>query len=136
MKKILLLFVLVSLFSCDIGGDDDLPNIDFQLMPIDSVEVPSEFTFGQVHQITVNYTQPNGCHEFNRFLVDPIGNTRIVAVVDTVYLDANCTEAIEEVSVSFNFNVLSLETYTFQFYQGKDENGEDQYLIIDVPVVE
>jgi len=134
MKKLIFLFVLGMLLACDLDSGDEV-NFTREIMSIDSVDIPSEFNFGQTHEITVNYTRPNGCYRFNNFIFQPDGNTRTVAVVDDVFVDINCTDAIEEASVSFTFSVTSMETYTFQFYQGTSENGEDQYLIIEVPVV-
>lgn len=137
MKKKLILLLLVTIFSCDIEGrGNELPNFSLQVMFIESVDIPTEFNFGQSHEITVNYTRPNGCHEFNDFIFQPEGNTRTVAVVDTVYLDEDCAQAEEAASVSFTFVVSSLDTYIFQFYQGVDNNGEDMYLIVEVPVVQ
>ncbi|SHG78538.1 hypothetical protein [Winogradskyella jejuensis] len=135
MKKILLLFVLVGFMSCDIGGDDG-PSFQLELMSITSVNIPDQFTFGETHEITVNYLRPNGCHEFNNFIFQPDGNTRTVAVVDTVYDDPNCSPNAVDASVSFDFRVVSNEPYIFQFYQGSTQTGEDQYLIIEVPVVD
>ncbi|WP_296319307.1 hypothetical protein [Winogradskyella sp.] len=135
MKKVLLFFVLTSVLSCDIGGDD-VVNFTSELMSIESVDIPDEFTFGQTHEITVNYTRPNGCYEFFNFIFQPDGNTRTVAVVDNIFLDEVCTQVPESASVSFNFEVFSTDTYIFQFYQGSDPAGDDIYLIVEVPVVQ
>jgi hypothetical protein len=133
MKKLITLCLAIILFSCNIESDE--PNFNLEVMAIESVDVPLQFNFGQTHQISVTYTRPNGCYEFNDFIFQPNGNTRTIAVVDTVYFMENCTEATEEATVSFDFLVLNNETYVFQFYQGEDDNGEDQYLIVEVPVV-
>lgn len=135
MKKILLLSVLATFLSCDIEGNDEL-NFSSELMSIQSVDIPEEFTFGQSHEITLNYTRPNDCYVFNRILSQPeANNTRIIAVVDNVYNNQDCNQVAEDASVSFNFNVTNTETYTFQFFQGI-QNGEDQYLIVEVPVAQ
>lgn len=136
MKKIILVFILGSLLSCDIGSDDDGLNFSREIIPIDSVDIPSEFTFGETVEITVNYTRPNGCHQFSSFIFQPDGNTRTVAVVDDVFFDADCSQNTIDASVSFDFSVTSNETYVFQFFQGTSDNGEDQFLIIEVPVVQ
>ena len=135
MKKFVLLFVLGTLFSCDIGGDDDV-NFELELMSITDVDIPLELIFNESNEITVNYVRPNGCYEFNDFIVQPQGNTRTVAAVDTVFNDPDCSQNPVQASVSFNFRPLSMDPYIFQFYQGTNQSGEDQYLIIEVPVVE
>lgn len=135
MKKLLVLFVLGTLLSCEINDGRDI-NFELEIMSITSVDVPTEFTLGETYEITVDYLRPNGCHEFNDFIFQPDGNTRTVAVVDTVYNDPDCSTNAEEASVSFDFLVLSTGPYIFQFYQGSSPNGQDDYLIVEVPVVE
>lgn len=135
MKKLLLLFILATFTSCDIG-DDDSQNFTSEFMSIQSVDIPSEFTFGENYDITVNYTRPTSCYQFQRFIFQSDGlTTRTVAVVDTRSLDDSCQQVQTNASVTFNFLVTNMETYVFQFYQGTIE-GEDQYLIVEVPVVE
>ena len=135
MKKLLLLFTLGVLLSCDIGDDDSI-NFTSEVMSIESVELPSEFIFGENYEIKVNYTRPSTCFEFQRILINPdVENSRTVAVIDTRYFDNSCQQIISNASVSFNFSVSSNETQVFQFFQGIVD-GEDQYLIVEVPVVE
>lgn len=135
MKKILLLFVLGAVISCDIGSDDG-PNFTSELMSIQSVDIPDEFTFGETYEITVSYTRPNECYSFNDFFFQPNGNVRTVAVVDNVALNEPCTDNITFASESFDFRVTSMETYEFRFYRGMLVNGDDDYIVIEVPVVE
>ena len=136
MKKFLLLALTITLFSCDLDSGEDQPSFSLEIMSIESVDAPDEFTFGEAHEITVNYTRPNDCYQFNDFIFQPSESTRTVAVVDTVYENISCSQALVNASVSFDFTVTSMETYVFQFYQGEDNNGEDQYLIVEIPVVE
>jgi hypothetical protein len=136
MKKFLLLMVVViaTLNSCSI--DDDAQSFHFEIMRIESVEMPQEFMFGTTHEIFMDYIKPTSCHVFNDFLYQINGQERIVGIINTLYTDNICAEDPETVTVSFQFNVTSLETYLFKFYQGEDADGIDQYLIIEVPVVE
>lgn len=128
-----MLFLLVGLVGCELS--DDQPGFSLEIMPIETVDVPDEFIHGQTHEISVTYTRPNSCHEFNDFIFNAEGNTRTIAVVDIVYNNEACIQAIETVTVSFEFLVLSDETYIFQFYQGDGSDGNDQYLIVEIPVV-
>ena len=138
MKKIFLLsFLMFSLFSCSIS--DDTQSFHTEILPIESVTIPEEFQFGQVYEIGVTYFRPTGCHIFNNFYYEINGNERIVAVINTVYEDQNCEtfeQGENEVEVFFNFQVNSFDTYTFKFYQGQDDNENDIYYIVEVPVVE
>ncbi|OZV70770.1 hypothetical protein [Winogradskyella aurantia] len=133
MKKFIFLFILSSLiFSCDIESDS--PNFSFEIVGIDSVETPELFIFAETYEISVTYIAPNGCYEFNDFIYDINGNERTIAVVNTVYDYSNCTTAEESITVSFNFTVTSTETYLFRFYKGENEEGADEYHLVEIPV--
>jgi hypothetical protein len=136
MKKYLLSIVIViaTLTSCSI--DDDLQSFYLEVLPIESAEMPEQFIYGETHEIFMDYIRPTGCHVFNDFLYQINGQERTVGIINTVYTDNACEENPETVTVSFQFSVTSFETYVFKFYQGEDEDEVDQYLIMEVPVVE
>jgi hypothetical protein len=138
MKKYVLsmMVLIATLTSCSV--DDEGTAFHFEIMPIVSVEMPEEFEFGETYEIFMDYVKPSSCYVFNDFLYQINGQERTVGIINTVYTEANCEEEPETVTVSFKFLVTSLDTYVFKFYQGEDEaaNGVDQYLIIEVPVVE
>ena len=129
-----MLILVGTLTSCSI--DDDPSSFYFEILAIESAEMPEEFVFGETYEIFMDYTKPTSCHIFNDFLYQINGQERTVGIINTVYTNNACEEDSEIVTVSFQFNVTSLETYVFKFYQGEDEDGVDQYLIIEVPVVE
>ena len=137
MKRILILamFVVATATSCSIENDNPV-NFFSEIMPIQSADVPDEFVHGETYEISVTYNRPNDCYEFNNILFDINNNERTVVVVNTVYTDIVCTQVSEPVTVSFDFVVVSTETYLFKFYQGTDSEGQDQYLLVEVPVVE
>ena len=107
-----------------------------EFMPITNVSVPDVFTNGESYDIFVSYNRPSDCYVFNNVVYQTSLNERTVAVINTVYTDRDCIGANEEIEVSFNIFVNSLETYVFKFYQGENENGQDLYHIVEVPVVE
>ncbi|MBT8326065.1 MAG: hypothetical protein HKN99_00270 [Winogradskyella sp.] len=137
MKKhlALLLVTVLVLTSCKID-DYNPPNFYLDIVPIESVVVPDEFTLGEEYEIFVTYNRPSDCYEFNDFIFQTNFNERTVAVVNTVYTDEVCTPVSEQVEVSFEIFVSISETYVFKFYQGQDNNGNDLYYIVEVPVVE
>ena len=66
-------------------------------------------------------------------------NTRTIAIQSIVMNQSNCTEiSAEEPSLeaTLNFSVVYNETYLFRFYKGKDENGEDIFEEVEVPVTD
>lgn len=136
-KSLILLTVLLFgvLSSCSID-DNNPPNFSINIMPIESVDMDYEFTLGQTHEIKMTYTIPNDCYEFNDFLYEINGYQRTIAIINTVYDTDDCIEMSESVEVSLDINVTSTDTYIFRFYQGKDNEGNDLYYIVEVPVVE
>lgn len=136
MKKLVALSLALFLFaSCSI--DDDSTNYSFEILPIESVDIPDEFTLGEVYPITVSYFRPSTCHSFKEFYYLKENNQRTVAAINYVFDNNSCETFTDElVEATFNFIVTSNGSYIFKFWQGEDASGEDQYLIIEVPVTE
>ena len=140
MKKILLLsFVIAACFSC---SKDDAPGsvFYFEVLPIESVTIPSQVEFGETYTIDYNYLRPSDCHFFSDLYYLVEGSTRTVAVVNSVLnsTEENCSSFTNEiVESSFDFYVTQEQgAYTFKFWQGENENGDDTYLVFEVPVVD
>ncbi|MBC3758438.1 hypothetical protein H7U19_08490 [Hyunsoonleella sp. SJ7] len=136
MKKFLILgFLLVFLSSCDLADDDGNLNFNFEVLPIESVDIPDSFELGAIYPITVSYLRPSTCHQFRDFYYLKENNERTVAVINYCFERNDCEELTDEVvEASFNFKVTSNGSYIFKFWQGEDENEVDQYLIVEVPV--
>ena len=136
MKHILVLYIAFIFFaSCT--SEDDFPNFHFEILTVDSVDIPVEFELGKIYPITVSYLSPTPCHAFREFYYVKENNERTVAPITYVFEESDC-ETLEDslLEATFNFKVTSNGSYIFNFWQGKDEAGEDQYLSIEVPVVE
>ncbi len=136
MKKLLVLcLTLILCASCSI--DDDGTSFSFEILPVESVDIPDEFELGEVYPITVSYSRPSTCHAFKEFYYLKENNERTVAPITYLFDNSDC-ETLEDnlVEASFNFKVTSNGSYIFKFWQGEDTDGETQYLIIEVPVVE
>lgn len=134
MKKLLALsLVLLFFVSCSV--DNDSPNYSFEVLPVESVDIPTEFTLGETYPITVKYLKPSTCHVFKEFYYSKDLNERTVAPITLVYEGNTCEPLVDvEDEATFNFIVTSNGSYIFKFWQGEDTNGEDQYLTIEVPV--
>ncbi|MCB0447044.1 MAG: hypothetical protein KDD03_05935 [Gelidibacter sp.] len=137
MKKLGVLFVMVlSLASCGIS-DDGASDLYYEILPIETVDIPSEFALGQTYEISVTYNRPSSCHVFYDFYYTSDLNQRTVAVINSVNQSQNCTTYEDNlVEVSFNFMVNNTGTYVFRFWQGEDDNGNDMYYIVEIPVVQ
>ena len=134
MKKIILLSTLLSiLISCSPGGDDT--NYTFELRPIMSVAIPTEFTLGQTYPITIRYNKRTTCNYFSTLYYEKNLNIRTIAIENAVAQRNNCEDLPNDVSVyTFNFEVTSNGSYIFKFYQGKNANGEPIFLEYEIPV--
>jgi hypothetical protein len=120
--------------SCSV--DDDSTSFSFEVLPVESVDIPDEFELGETYPITVSYLRPSTCHGFKEFYYLKENNERTVAPITYVF-DNNDCETLEDnlVEATFNFIVTSNGSYIFKFWQGEDTDGETQYLIIEVPVI-
>ena len=136
MKKILFLcLTLILCASCSV--EDDGTSYSFEVLPVESVDIPIEFELGETYPITVSYLKPSTCHAFKEFYYLKENNERTVAPITYVFDDNDCTTLEDNlVEATFNFHVTSNGSYVFKFWQGEDTDGEIQYLTIEVPVIE
>jgi len=143
MKRLFfIVFALLTLGSCSLNNDDGEVRVGdfyFEYVPITTVEMPTVFQLGETSTVEYTYHRPTTCHSFNDLFYDVTGNTRTIAVINTVVVGGNpCAQLSEElVTRTFNFSVNSSGPYLFRFWQGvNEENGEDIYLEFEVPVNE
>ncbi len=136
-KKIASLLLLLFLFNA--CTPDEGTEYHLELVPIESVDIPTEFVLGQTYPITVRYSRPTTCHFFNNLYYEKNLNVRTIAVETAVEESNDCqelsgTSAIAE--YTFNFMVTSNGSYIFKFYQGTDESGNNIFLEYEVPVLD
>jgi len=129
----LLFLAALTFLGCSLDDDE---NFHFVAFPITSVEMPETFAINETYEIKVTYTRASDCAYFEGFdVVKEDQTTRNVAAIGSMLSDSeDCQEVLQEVETSFNFIVLYDQNYLFKFYTGEDENGEAQYLEIEVPV--
>jgi hypothetical protein len=146
MKKFMILIIIMPLIcACSIEDDDKINEFYTVLLPIDSASLPETFTNGETYDIYYNYLRPTECHIFNDLYHYKEGNIITIAVINTVFENpgdgSNCTELDSTFAnrhFDFEVSVDNAETsYIFKFWQGEnEENGEDIYLTIEVPVLQ
>ena len=146
MKKIIIFSLIVfSTFSCSVDDGVGIENsFHKEILPIENVNMPSIFTTGNTYSIQYAYLRRTNCHSFDDLYLVRENNTITIAVIDLVTdqtLNGGACETLEEqyVSQSFDFfvNTDSGTLYTFKFWQGvNEEDGEDLYLVVDVPVIQ
>lgn len=116
--------------------DDNGDDFQYVLLPIASVEIPTEFELGETYNIVVRYNRPSTCHAFDGFYYEKDLNIRTIAVQNIVFNQNNC-EPLTDVIVEQNleFHVTNNGSYIFKFWQGKDSNGQDIFLEYEIPVI-
>ncbi|SHI83304.1 hypothetical protein SAMN04488096_10525 [Mesonia phycicola] len=137
MKKYLL-YILITIIavSCNLD-DNDTEYLSYELVPVNNVNIPDTLDYGEQYDFEISYIKPSTCHTFSGFDYNQEGNTRVIAVVNSVYFDENtdCTTLEEEIeSETLPFEVLREDNYIFKFWQGIDDVGEYIYLIKEIPV--
>ncbi|TPN87951.1 hypothetical protein [Aquimarina algicola] len=135
--KIVLFFVIVTIcIGCDLN-DDDNTNFSYQLVKIEEVDLPEEFIRGKTYDIEVSYFRPTNCHSFEGFDFTRSENIRTIGAIHIVLDREDCENLQDETlsQASFRFFVGEEESYVFRFWQGRNEEGENQFLIIEIPVV-
>lgn len=136
MKRFFFIYLtIITFLSCSV--DDDSIDYNFEFIPIEEVGIPESFNLGETYQIDLTYYRPTTCHAFHDFYYVANENQRTVAIINIVYDNSNCEPLEDELmEVSFDFKAIYNQTYMFKFWQGEDDNGDDIYLIYEVPVIE
>ncbi len=120
--------------SCSLDNDD--VNFEFSYLQIVDVEVPESFDLNDIYQIKVTYLRSDECTFFQGFDVVRVDQTtREVVVISSILTDEEqCAEVNQEIETSFDFQVLYTGTYLFKFWTGENENGNPQFIEVEVPV--
>lgn len=127
--------VVVSI-SCSL--DDDQTNFKYTTLKTVSASLPDTFELGRVYDIDVKLLRPDECtfsetFDVNRSFTDST-NIRTVAAIGIVLNEEGCAEVNEEIEDSFRFEVIYTKPYIFKFYTGENDNGDAEFLEIEVPV--
>jgi len=136
MKKLISIVTLFFLLnSCSSESDT---RYSLVLLPVESVEIPSEMTLGETYQFKMFYRLPSTCHDYNAIYYHKALNVRTIAVESAVKIQNNCQELTENnlYECTFDFLVTSNGSYVFKFWQGKDEQGNDMFLEYEIPVID
>lgn len=136
MKKYVLILIAILInYSCSL--DDGSVENRYEVLPIESIQLPAEFVLNEEYIIDFTFIRPTHCHGYQGLFFKAEDEIRTLAVQSIVYAGANCGELVEDniVSQSFSFIVLYDQTYVFRVWKGIDYLGEDVYERIEVPVV-
>ncbi len=138
MKYFIALLVSLIVLSCS-NDEVDQTAISNEFIPIEEVFIPSEFQLNQNHQITITYTEPTTCHKFSNLLfekdIDENSRRAVAIATKSVTEGVPCDSINKTSETTFNLFASQRDYYLFRFWQGKDDDGKDVYLEIEVPVV-
>lgn len=136
MKYLLIAFIAFGLTLTSCSDDDDSHSYHYEYVNVTSADVPDEFIYGQTYRINMTVELPNSCYYFyNQYDYFYEGTSRLIYPIAHVDDDVSCTLNIREVNFTIPVQALQEETYIFKFYQGQDDDGQDTFLTIEVPVV-
>lgn len=116
---------------------DDEPKSEYTLLRIESVEMPATgFNLNEVNYIKIRYRRPTTCHLYDDIFIEKNGYTRIVAIRAIKLNENNCEDATEEgpYEVELPFKPTEVETYTFKFWTGTNNQGVDEYITREVVI--
>ena len=134
MKRyLLILLTTITLVSC--SPDDYDSNFYFEWIPVTAADVPDEFVYGQTYELTVHYELPNDCTIYYDYDYIYRGDSRIIATIGMVDSEAICADVTSEGEYTITVEARQNATYIFKFWQGIDDDGDNIYLIIEVPVI-
>ncbi|MCJ7757056.1 MAG: hypothetical protein MUP24_02835 [Gillisia sp.] len=137
MKKlVLLLFSFAYLTSCT--SDNDAGSLTPNLAAVRSVTLPDSFVQTQAYEIEIIYKRPTNCDYFSGFDISKNENEIFIGVVCSHHTsNTNCLDSGNlQDSVTLNFVAERDDFYIFNFWQGKNALGEDEFLIIEIPVTQ
>lgn len=132
MKKYLVAILALLFWGCTI---DDLPKYEPFLASISGVELPETLIHGETYAFPVQYIRANSCDVFSGFDHIDNGNEQLIGVINRYYPEVgDCGDGVFNAEIDFEFIVDRNDFYIFKFWQGADENGDPEYLTIEVQV--
>ena len=145
MKKVALLLLAVFVLNACSTDDDKQLEVHYELLPISRCNMPYTFTSGETYEFTMIYKMPTTCHTYKGIYFEGDGTTKTVAIQSLVYERPDCqtidyssdSQPAPEVAITnYNFKATAPpgSVYTFKIWTGKDEQGEDTYYDVTVPV--
>lgn len=125
---------LIGILTVSCLDDEPVMNVSYQYRPIDSIQIDSIYPARQVTEIKTFFTTTNGCQQFFDYDYTILGNERTVSVITSEVQEAGCTEITEVESAILRFSPTESGTYRFRFWNGKDADNQDIFIITEVQI--
>lgn len=124
----------ISITSCELP--DEGLRVSYDVVAIDSVQLPATFNFGETYDIPVFYKRPTSCHVFEGFNITADLNIRAISTVLARLDSGNCVDENLTEEQTIRFRAASNGSYVFRFFNGLDDNNDPIYLEYIVQVLE
>lgn len=143
MKKIVLLLILAFIANSCSPEDSDNVQVYYELVPIQRCDMPYRFSSGETYDFTMHFKMPTSCHYYKGIYFEGNGNTKTIAIQSVVFEKTDCVaydssnnaQPNNNVTAKYKFTAGAPGTvYTFKIWTGKDEQGEDTYYDVTIPV--
>ncbi len=138
MKKIALL--VLALISCICCNLDDDQGTQFEFTGIAEIIVPQTLVAlqkGDTLAIQVHYVNPSICHSFDKFITTGTANIpKITLLTKTDEIGCTIPDSTALSSATFNFIAGDASPSVLNFWQGEDDNGKEQFLRLEIPVIQ
>ena len=114
MKKIISALAIGFLFACCTLNDEDTSRME--LLPVNTVVMPTAFAKDSITEIPVTYIRPTTCHLFYDFYYDKYAFNRTVAIYTVNFNQSGCqNDNVTIVDVPLKFKPSEIGTYHFKF---------------------
>ena len=132
-----LILAMIAVAATAISCNDDNDHDYFlEYVRVTDADVPDEFILGQTYRLNVTVELPSSCYYFyGQYDYFYEGTSRLIYPIAHVHDGEPCTLNIRETVFSIPVQALQSEPYIFKFYQGQDDNGQDIFLTVEVPVI-
>ncbi|RRO20980.1 hypothetical protein [Flavobacteriaceae bacterium 14752] len=135
MKQFILsLSLLFVISSCSV---DDPSIITIQNASVTNVVAPESLSFEQTAIFEVTFIKPTTCHTFEGF--DIVGEAPELTIRTETRFEENfnCEDTPTNTeTVQFEYFVESPEDHVFKFLSGASDNGQLQFITLNIPVTE
>ena len=135
MRRIFFALSLVFFFTGCSVDDEPTPKLVYELVPIISTNLPEEFTSGETYDLRFTYSLPSSCHNYKGSTVEELDGGIGIGVIAYYNANKDCNEMTRTVDTGIQFVAGKEEFYIFKFWQGQNEQGENQFFTVQIPVM-
>lgn len=115
--------------------DEPVETYVYKYSAIDSIAIDTIMPVNKVTKIHTYFKTDKSCQYFYNYDYNIVGNERTVAVILAEDDDSSkCNDIIANHERTLNFLPERPGDYTFRFWNGKDNNGNDKFIITKVTI--